>query len=270
MTRARTFKAQVRARMSKTGERYTTARRHLLTAATPPASVRPAEAARPRAAVTPPVDVRGAVADARVLERTGHSLSYWFEVLDRFGAAERGHTAAARHLREAHDVGSWYSQDITVAYERARGLRAVNQRTSGFAFGASKIVAAPVTAVKAAFTTPRRRAAWASALDEATTAALASGVGSGARNRFAARARGLACRFPCNAGIVEILLSPRTDGRTTVHVDHDRLPSRGAIETLRPQWKAALAALARAVEAAPAASPTQRPRAGARTATTRR
>ncbi|HEX7779978.1 MAG TPA: hypothetical protein VF424_12085 [Vicinamibacterales bacterium] len=63
--------------------------------------------------------------------KTGRGLDHWFEVLDRFGAVEKGHTAAARHLYDAHGVDGWYAQGITVAYERARGVRGVNQRRDG-------------------------------------------------------------------------------------------------------------------------------------------
>ena len=74
-------------------------------------------------------------------------------MLDRFGAVEKGHTAAARHLHEAHHVDGWYAQGITVAYERARGVRAVNQRRDGeYEVSVSKVVAADTTDVIKAFT----------------------------------------------------------------------------------------------------------------------
>ena len=162
MTRARALKQVIRARAAKTGERYTTARRHVLKdleqPTVPPA--RPQSAAAPRAAAAG--SSKGSVSDAKSLEKTGHGLDHWFDVLDRFGAVEKGHTAAARHLYEAHQVDGWYAQGITVAFERARGVRALNQRCDGeFEVSVSKVVAADTTDVVKAFTeTRRRRVGW--------------------------------------------------------------------------------------------------------------
>ena len=104
MTRARALKQVIRARAAKTGERYTTARRHVLKdlqgRAAP--STRPRSTTPPRAAAAG--SSKGSVSDAKSLEKTGHGLDHWFEVLDRFGAVEKGHTAAARHLYEAHHI----------------------------------------------------------------------------------------------------------------------------------------------------------------------
>src|SRR5688572_2718846 len=107
MTRAAALKKVIRARAAKTGERYTTARRHVLNEV----QQRPAASA-PIASMTPPRAAalrtasgslsKGSVSDAKAIEKPGHGLAYWFEVLDRFGAVEKGHTAAARHLHDAH------------------------------------------------------------------------------------------------------------------------------------------------------------------------
>ena len=131
MTRARALKQVIRARAAKTGERYTTARRHILKdlqQRTTPSS-RPQSTPAPRAAAAG--SAKGSVSDAKSLEKTGHGLDHWFDVLDRFGAVEKGHTAAARHLDETHHVDGWYAQGITVVYERTRGVRALNQRCDG-------------------------------------------------------------------------------------------------------------------------------------------
>jgi hypothetical protein len=63
------------------------------------------------------------ISDDSVLRRTGKGWSEWLEVLDECGAAERGHTASARHLRDSYGVSPWWAQAITVRYEYERGLR---------------------------------------------------------------------------------------------------------------------------------------------------
>jgi hypothetical protein len=254
MTRARTLKSNIRARMSKTGERYTTARRQVLAASAP----KTAAPSSPAAAATRTPDRASPVAEARIFERTGHPLAHWFLVLDRFGALEKGHTLTARHLRDEHGVDGWYSQSITLAYERAHGRRAVNQRVDGvFAFGASKIVAAPVVAVRSAFTASKQRARWTADLDPDLVRALAAGVDGKSSRGFVPRSQGqTSCRFPWGTSVVEVLLTPRPDGRTQVHVDHRKLASREDVERHRLLWRPALTALA--VVITPKAAATRR------------
>ena len=128
MTRARALKSVIRARISQDRRalhhRAPSRARRPLRAGPPCGSRASPEVPSP----APPVVAKGSVSDATSRAKTGHGLDHWFAVLDAFGAVERGHTAAARHLYETHGVPGWYAQGITVAYERARGVRAVNQR----------------------------------------------------------------------------------------------------------------------------------------------
>jgi hypothetical protein len=141
MTRNSALKHAIRERAARTGERYTTARRHLL-----------GEQRQQQPPKRTPIDFsKSPVSDAKVREQTGHGLDYWFRVLDRFGVAAKGHTATARHLVNDHGVPGWYAQGITVGYERVHGLRAVNQRLDGqFEVSVSKTIPAGVeTIIKA-------------------------------------------------------------------------------------------------------------------------
>ncbi|MEW2147575.1 DUF4287 domain-containing protein, partial [Micromonospora vinacea] len=147
MTTQRSFKARVRTRMAKTGESYTTARRHLLnraaerasasTAAAPPGQAEPTAAppgqAEPPAA--PSVSAAAAqterIADDLIRARTGRGWAEWFALLDAASATGWTHTRIARHLSTEHEVAGWWAQTITVGYEQARGLRAPGQRRGG-------------------------------------------------------------------------------------------------------------------------------------------
>jgi hypothetical protein len=130
MTRQKTFKRRVRERMTRTGESYTAARRMLI-----------AKGDRPDTTVAP---FEPPVTEERVVEATGRGWQAWFELLDAWEAASRSHTEIARWLREEHGVDGWYSQSITLGYERGRGLRAPGQRPDGFAVSATRTVAVPV------------------------------------------------------------------------------------------------------------------------------
>ena len=137
MTRQKSFKRLVRARMDKTGESYTAARAMLLAAAEE----------------APPL----ATSDERIRERTGRGWEEWFDLLDEWGAAALSHRDIAR--RVAAELGidplAWSAQAITMSFERSRGLRAVGQRADGFAVTAQKTVAVPVERLFDAFADDR-------------------------------------------------------------------------------------------------------------------
>lgn len=245
MTRAAALKKIIRARAAKTGERYTTARRHVLNelqqrSATP---ARAASSPQPRAASTG--ISRGSVSDAASLAKTGHGLAHWFDVLDRFGAVEKGHTAAARHLYEAHHVPGWYAQGITVAYERARGVRVLNQRGDGaYEVSVSKVVAGSTADVIKAFTkTARRR--WMKGVDTSLTKALAAALDTPAAKGFVVRPDSQGrFRYKWDSTTVQFYLLPKAGNKVSVVVTNTTLPSAATVDERRTQWRTALNALA--------------------------
>jgi hypothetical protein len=244
MTRARALKTVIRARAAKTGERYTTARRHVLNALQ--ARTSPVRAAVIPIKAPPPAPVKGSISNAKSIEKTGYDLAHWFDVLDRFDAVKKGHTAAARHLNETHGVDGWYSQGITVSYERARGMRAVNQRTSGkYEVSVSKVVPADIKAAIAAFEQKRRRSAWATKADPALAKALAAGLDAAGSKGFVVKPKGHAiCRYKWDGTVVEVYVEPKGSGKSSVVVRHAKLLSKEALDERRAQWRAALASLA--------------------------
>jgi len=245
MTRAAALKKVIRARAAKTGERYTTARRHVLNElqqrSAPSATITPTIESRPA-----PGPSRGSVSEATSREKTGHGLTHWFDVLDRFGAVEKGHTAAARHLHDAHHVPGWYAQGITVAYERARGVRALNQRGDGeYEVSISKVVAVATAAdVIKAFSKARRRR-WTKEVDPNLSRALTAALDGPASKGFIVRADGQGrCRYKWDGTTVQFYLLPKTGGKLSVVVTNTKLPGAAILEQRRTQWRTALNALA--------------------------
>ncbi len=241
MTRARKLKKQIRARSGKTGESYTAARRQVLRQKARPERA----AARPPSPATP-VPATLARREAGLAERTGHGWAHWFAVLDAFDAAANGHTAAARHVAEDHGVDGWYAQEITVAYERARGLRGVNQRMSGeFEVSVSKTLPAPVKEVMKALRDPRRRSRFFSELDAELRggfeAALQGPKGLREREKGGAR-----MRFRTKSGItVALFIDPKPDGRSGFVAQNMKLKANDEVARIREAWRPALEALSR-------------------------
>ena len=69
--------------------------------------------------------------DAAVTKATGKALGDWFAVLDERGARALPHIDIARILRDEHAVPGWWSQMVTVEYERHIGRRETGQSQGG-------------------------------------------------------------------------------------------------------------------------------------------
>jgi uncharacterized protein YndB with AHSA1/START domain len=241
MTRARALKQVIRDRAAKTGERYTTARRHILRELN-----QTSQRAQGAQSAQRTTKTKSVMSDAAFLKKTGHGLDHWFAVLDRFGAVEKGHTASARHLYEEHGVDGWYAQGITVSYERERGVRAVNQRCDGaFEVSASKTLNATTKQVVKAFTDARGRASWVAEADAKLAGALGKGVSDKKSKGFVIRPDGLArFRYKWDDTTVQLYIVPKPGNKVAITVQHTKLPSGDSVELYRGQWKTALGLLA--------------------------
>lgn len=202
--------------------------------------------------------------DAAVLRATGTSRATWDRRLDAArrrleaaagradGPPERLHTALARHLRTRFHVAPWWSQELTVLYERARGLRAVNQRADRtFEVNVSRTIPLPRARAFRAFTDATSVSTWFT-----TKATQDVRVGGAYRNADGDRGTYLAITPPrrlrftwdnpehAPGSVVEVTFTPKDRGRTTVRVTHGRLADRRAVEGMRVGWTWALASLA--------------------------
>jgi hypothetical protein len=192
MTKDKAQKQAVRARMAKTGERYSTARHYLLdlhlqqqvnpdvdgsmfgdeepgSNAISPApgdgaadSVPLARHTAPAAPATalPPRVAEPGVSDAAVQRATGKSWDEWFALLDAWEGTTHNHTDIARHVYETYGIDGWWAQNVTVGYERARGMRALHERPDGFSMNVSKTFPVPVERLFAAFVEQDERECW--------------------------------------------------------------------------------------------------------------
>jgi hypothetical protein len=217
MTEDKARKRSIRTRMSKTGESYTAARRNLMKSAAPP--------------VWESVDL--GKSDETIKRGSGKTWAEWFAILDSWGAKAHNHTEIARYVAEEHDVSGWWAQTVTVGYERGRGLRAVNQRTSGFYVGVSKTLPVGVNRLSEEFTETRNRNLW---LEPGTLRTRTSQPGKSAR-----------FDFRDGKGRVHVYFVSKGRSKATVSVQHERLSDEDAVEEMRAFWRGRLAELARRV-----------------------
>jgi Domain of unknown function (DUF4287) len=211
MTRQRSFKRIVRARMEKTGESYTAARTSLL------------------AAEGPKVGPTMTVSDEVIRRRTGRGWEEWFDLLDEWGAVERPHREIARWLAAEHGIDGWSAQSVTVSYERARELRAVGERPDGFSVTAQKTVAVPVEQLYDAFVDESLRKRW-----------LPDGE---LRERTATKPK--SARFDWGDGDSRVIVGFTTRGnaKSTAALEHERLPDAEEAERMKVFWRERIAAL---------------------------
>jgi hypothetical protein len=240
MTKQKSFKDRVRARMDKTSESYTTARRQLLAKSTTGAQAEVAEAQAEVAetAATPVVDVPGAkrpYSDAVILANTGKTWDEWFAVLDQWGAVERPHPEIARWVHEEHGVGGWWAQGVTVAYEQARGLRAPGQRRGGqFEVNASKTVAVPVERLYEAFVDDGLRERWL--------------PGGKFEVRTARANKSIRANWDDGSTRLVVNFTARGEAKSQVALVHERIPDAETADELKPWWRARVADLKRLLE----------------------
>ena len=100
------------------------------------------------------------MSDEAVQAKTGKTWSRWFKHLDAAGAKKMTHQQIVAHLRDKHDVRAWWQQMVAVTYERARGLREVHEKPSGYEISVSRTIAASVTKAFKAWTDEKTRKLW--------------------------------------------------------------------------------------------------------------
>ena len=216
MTRQKSFKRLVRARVEKTGESYTAARASLLAAAP-----------QPKVAGKPPL----ATSDETIRRRTGRGWEEWFDLLDDWGAAERPHREIARWVAEQQGVEplAWNAQAVAGSYERARGLRAVGEPPDGFTITATKTVEVPVQRLYDAFVDDARRERWL--------------PGARLRRRTATEPRSARFDWGDGESRVHVTFLAKGETKSTVALSHVRLAGAEKAEDMKTWWRERLAAL---------------------------
>src|SRR5205085_6729481 len=208
MPKQKDLKRIVRSRMEKTGESYTAARLQLVRKK----EVDYAELAGMR--------------DAPLQQRTGRTWAQWVKVLDDAGASSKPHREIAQYVSSL-GTPDWWSQTVTVGYERIRGLREKGQRRGGgYEASKSRTFVVPLEKLFRAFrkslpanvkvksTTPnkRMRLSW----DDGTT--------------------------------VEVMFMRKADKKSSVAVTHQKLSDKAAAQKMKSLWGERLDALSEALQ----------------------
>ena len=220
------LKRLVRARMTKTGEAYTAALSHIDKKSK---SATAYKAAAPSASNAIDYAAIAGMSDEKVKAKTGCTWERWVYSLDQKKAETMSHGEIARLVNEKYKVDGWWSQMVTVGYERIKGLRARGQRLDGtFEASKSRTFNVPVKTLFDAWADAGVRRRW---LNE-----------TGVRLRTATSPKSMRLGWS-DGTIVAVAFESKGKSRSTVSLAHTKLPDRETSDRMKKYWSEQLDAL---------------------------
>jgi uncharacterized protein YndB with AHSA1/START domain len=220
MPRQKDLKRLVRARMQKTGEAYTAARAQVL--AKP--RVKPNPAPTPRQYAT-----LAGMSDAAIKEKTGCTWDRWVRSLDYHGAGTMAHRDIAKLVSTKYKVDSWWTQTVAVGYERIKGLRARGQQRDGtFRASKSRTFNVPVSTLFDAWMDANVRKRWLN--------------GTAVRVRTATAPKSMRLDWT-DGSIIAVGFTSKGKSKSSVALEHSKLPDRDAATAIKEHWSERLDAL---------------------------
>ncbi len=173
-----------------------------------------------------------------VVKATGKTPEEWNSILDAAGARDLTHKEIATMLRENHGVTPWWSQHVTVDYERARGMRERYQTTRGYQVSVSKTLPVSLSELYGTFANLSHRGQWLPEApitirkdtpEKTTRATWTDGDGT--------------------ESSLDISFYSNGDAKSRITVMQSKLADTEDVEARRAYWKAALGRLAEYLKA---------------------
>lgn len=222
MTTNKDFKRIVRGRMAKTGESYTAARAQMLKDGKD-GKDGPAHFA-----------TLAGMSDAKVKAATGCTWEKWVQALDYKKAHTWSHGEIAEYVHTKFKVPSWWTQMVTVGYERIKGLREKGQRRDGgYAVSKTKVFHAPRTRLYRAFNDKRARNGWLPGVDLTI--------------RTKIRDKSMRITMPDHSS-VHVWFIGKGTGKSQLAIEHVKLVDKEAAERTRTFWGERLQVLAQSLK----------------------
>jgi uncharacterized protein YndB with AHSA1/START domain len=228
------LKRLVRARMQKTGESYTAARSRLLSR---PLS-KPDHSVAAFAPAPRPTDYArlAGFSDEAVKAKTGCTWERWVWALDKVEAHAWPHRQIASYVHEKYKTPSWWTQMVTVGYERIKGLRTVGQgRDGGFEANKSRTFAVPINRLYRAFRDTRTRSRWLPDVQLTIRTAIPD--------------RSMRITWPDGTSVQAMFLGKGT-GKSQLSIQHGRFADQAAALKTKQFWGERLDALGKTLVAA--------------------
>ena len=226
MPQNKDLKRLVRARMRKTGEAYSTARAQIIK------KPKSGTASSKRSSVTVPTldySTLAGMSNEKIKAKTGCTWERWVRALDQHGAEKMSHGEIAALVKSKYKVADWWTQTVTVGYERIKGLRARGQRRDGtYEASKSRTFNVAVSALFDAWSDATVRRRWLSEPIKIRTATAPKSMRLGWSD----------------GSIIAIGFYPKATGKSSVAVQHTKLPDKDSAERLKKYWSERLDDLA--------------------------
>jgi hypothetical protein len=165
------------------------------------------------------------ISEEAVKKATGKNLKEWFSILDKEGAKKLNHTEIARLVYKKYlPTNGWWSQMVTVEYERARGLRKINETSQGFVVAVHKTVPSTIKALQNG---------WEEILKSKE-------VAKKKLEKIPSKTKRAMLRYKADVGGVVVYFDERGKDKSRIKVETIRLASSSSVETARRFWKKVL------------------------------
>jgi uncharacterized protein YndB with AHSA1/START domain len=207
MPKDKDLKRLVRDRMKKTGESYTAARLQLLKK-------------DKRIESTQDLAKIAGMSEASVSKKTGRMWAEWVQLLDAVDATKKSHREIAEYVSSL-GTPSWWTQMVTVGYERIRGLRERGQqRSGGYQITKSRTFGVSVARLFSAFTSTKLCSRW---------------LPKGVKLRSMTANKRIRLGWPDGTQAVVGFVSKGAE-KCIAAVQHEKLPDRQAADAMKKGW----------------------------------
>ena len=159
--------------------------------------------------------------DNAIRSGTGKGWDEWCDLIDDFPGRDDGHKAIVNYLRHEHGVRDWWTQGVTVGYERITGRRLPHQMADGtFTANKSRTITIDGNLLRRLL------------LDSEDRAHLFPDVVTEVKSKPNSKS----IRIAIGPGVAILTLEERNAGRTKVGIEHGGLPAFDDVEEWKFYW----------------------------------
>lgn len=169
------------------------------------------------------------ISNGAVRHATGRSWAQWLRLLDRAGGKRMTHAELVAEVGQRAEVSGWWRQMVAVGYEQARGKRAKHERPEGFEITRSRTLPVPISRLFQAWTRAAVRQQWL--------------PGDPLTVRKRTRNRSIRALWSDGKTRIEVYFHEKGKAKSSVTVQHGRLPNADAAERMSRFWGNRLEAL---------------------------
>ena len=168
------------------------------------------------------------ISNEAVLKATEKTWIQWFKILDKDKMYLKSHKEIARWIKDNFDISGWWCQEVTVQYEREKGLRQLYEKPGGFEISVGRTINANVNLIYRYFCDARLRKKWLDKIINTTTST---------------ENKSLRALWIEDSTRISVNFYARSDEKTLVTVQHLKLKDAKSASRMKSYWSVHLAVL---------------------------